>query len=205
MVRAASAHDAIADGLAMIGRHYPTAIPTGQQFAPFVADYVSALGGYSGEAIAAGFRLALEEAGKFAPKFSEIRTAVIAAAGRLNAELGRQTNVDRDVALCLACGATAYWLRSVPAPDAPNMARLQRLTAAARAEAVRRFEDAVAAYDAKQRGRIEVLHRPDCLLVRPDQAAELDGGAPVVELAPDTTYRDGRAYVRHLTTGLAQR
>lgn len=114
-----SLRDGIADGIDLVSRHYTNFAPTNdRQLGALIDDYARELGWANGETALAGFRLALQGAGKFAPKFPEILAAVKHAERIRNGGVGMAPVLPESV-ICALCGTEA--LEEVPHPKFPDM------------------------------------------------------------------------------------
>lgn len=111
--------EGIADGIDTISRHYTNFAPTNdRQLTALIDDYARELGWADGETVLAGFRMALQNAGKFAPRFGEI-LASIKHADRIRsggASLAPQVS---EFVICASCGTEE--LVELPHPKFPDM------------------------------------------------------------------------------------
>lgn len=119
--------DGVLVGIQLISRHYATFSPKEEvDFRALVDDYERACCFTDGETVAAGFRMALDRAGKFPPRYPDVVNAVRDAHRIRNVHAQPVERVDDDGVYCMACGTRG--LREVSHPhDAEMPTRLYPL------------------------------------------------------------------------------
>lgn len=111
--------DGILVGIDLISRHFPSFAPRDDaQLRGVVDDYEQAACWTDGNTIAAGFRLALDRAGKFPPRYPDVVQA-IKDAHRIRNVHAQPANPDDDGVVCRACGSRG--LTELPHPNDPQM------------------------------------------------------------------------------------
>lgn len=118
--------DGVIIGIELLARHYPSFAPKDdQQLRMMVGDYEQALCFTDGDTIAAGFRVVLDGAGKYPPRYPEIVAAVRDTHRRRNFH-AQPVSAHDDRAICRVCGTES--LQEIPHPsDATAPTRLYPL------------------------------------------------------------------------------